>query len=178
MDPSGPNALNRLKAMKAKSREELALDPLYRQAGWTAAHARLLAILPNARETIPVPYNLLPDGVLEAAKDAGVPIESVLLFNPWRSNPEGRGAKAFKDYDRLELFDVVFAERPLTDGPLWFIPDDCFGSREPFLVHGEQLREFVASCPCYLNDDVLFIWCESPRVTVIHHEGAFFHIVM
>jgi hypothetical protein len=121
---------------------------------------------------------MLPDLILQAADEVGAVVDSVLLYNPWRSHPEGRGAKAFEEYDKLELFDVVFAERSPTPGPLWFIPDDCFGSREPYLVRGEQLRDFVASCPCSLSHDVLFIWCESPRVTVIHHEGGFFHLIV
>jgi hypothetical protein len=119
---------------------------------------------------------MTPDPILEAASEAGVPIESAFLYNPWRRHPEGQGVKAFEEYDKIELFDAVFAGRPPTPGPLWFIPDDCFGSREPYLVRGERLREFVASCPCSLNHDVLFIWCESPRVTLIHHEGGFFHM--
>jgi hypothetical protein len=172
MEPS------RQETMRARGRERLAQNPLYQQPGWTAVHARLLALFPHARTTIPAPFDMLPDPILEAADQVDALADSVLLDNPWRSHLEGRGTKAFEEYDKLELFDVVFAERPPTPGPLWFIPDDCFGSREPYLVRGEQLREFVASCPCSLSHDVLFIWCVSARVTVIHHEGGFFHLLV
>jgi hypothetical protein len=166
---------SRLQKLMAQAHEGLARNPLYQQPGWTAAHARLVALFPHA--PIDAPYNMLPDSIFEAAEEVGALVDSVLLYNPWRGNPEGRGTKAFNKYSKLELFDVVFAERPPTPGPLWFIPNECFGHREPYLVHGEQLRDFVASCPCSLCHDVLFIWCDSPRVTVIHHEGGFFHLI-
>lgn len=163
-------------AMRAKAREQLTQNPLYRQPGWVAAHARLLALLPEARERIAGPYDMLPDPILEAATAAGALVESVLLRNPWRGSPAGRGSKSWERYDTLELFDVVFAENPPTPGPLWFIPDECFGEREPYSVAGEQLREFVAGCD--LHCDVLFVWERSPRVSLIHHEGGFFHVVI
>lgn len=78
----------------------------------------------------------------------------------------------------MELFDEVFAEHPPTPGPLWLIPDECFGQREPYLVAGENLREFVDANRCDLHHDVLFIWQRSPRVSLIHHEGGFFHVVV
>jgi hypothetical protein len=98
------------------------------------------------------------------------------MYNPWRANPAGRGSKSWESYSTLELFDVVFGEHQPTPGPLWFIPDNCFGRREPYSVLGEQLREFVAANACDLHHDVLFIWEQSPRVSMIHHEGGFFHI--
>jgi hypothetical protein len=146
--------------------------------GWTAAHSRLLTIFPNAQAAIAAPYSMTPDRILEAADAVGAVSDSVLLYNPWRGAPEGRGNKPFEEYENLELFDVVFGEKSPSPGPLWFIPDDCFSNRrEPYLMHGEQLRDSIASCPCSLIQDVLFIWCECPRVTVIHHEGGYFHLV-
>lgn len=158
-------------------RERLARDPLYRLPGWVAAHARLLALLPNARERIAAPYNMVPDPIWVAADAAGAVVESVLVYNPWRGNPDGCGSKAWEEYDRLELFDLVFTANPPTLGPLWVVTDDCFGRREPYTVAGERLREFVAESGCDLLDDVLFIWEQSPRVSLTHHEGAFVHIV-
>ncbi|MEG4531151.1 hypothetical protein [Microcoleus sp. D2_18a_D3] len=165
-------------AMRARARKQLARNPLYRQPGWVAAHARLLALLPDAGEQITAPYAMTPDPILGAATVANVLVESVLLYNPWRSNPAGRGVKSWESYGTLELYDVVFGEHLPTPGPLWFIPDDCFGSREPYSLLGEQLWEFVAGNPCDLHQDVLFIWEQSPRVSLIHHEGGFFHIVV
>jgi hypothetical protein len=171
-----PRIQSHWEALREKAREQLARNPLYRQPGWVAAHARLLALLPEARETVAAPYSLTPDLILKAATAAGCPVESVLVYNPWRGNPAGRGSKPWEQYGKLELFDAAFADRPPTPGPLWFIPDGCFGRREPYRVTGSELREFVNECPYSLHDDVLFIWEESPRVSVIHHEGAFFHI--
>jgi hypothetical protein len=170
--------VSRLEAARAKAREQLARNPLYRQPGWVAAHARLLTLLPNAVERVTAPYSMTPDPILEAATAAGVPFESILLYNPWRGNSAGRGSKPWESYDTLELFDTVFAEHPPTPGPLWFIPDDCFGNREPYSVSGERLRELVAANTFDLHHDVLFIWQQSPRVSLIHHEGAFFNIVV
>jgi hypothetical protein len=158
---------------------KLADNPLFRQPGWVAAHARLLALLPAARERIPAPYDMIPDEICSAAKAAGVPYEWVLLRNPWRANPKGSGNRSFEEYANLDLFDVVFAAHPPTPGPMWFIPDDCFiYQREPYLVAGEALREFLADCPCSLTHDVLFIWAEAPRVSLIHHEGGFTHLFL
>jgi hypothetical protein len=107
---------SRWRARKARASQQLAQNPLYCQPGWTEAHARLLAIFPNAQATITAPYSMIPDPILRAAQEVGALADSVLLYNPWRSDPKGRGTKAFEEYDKLELFDVVFAERPRTPG--------------------------------------------------------------
>jgi hypothetical protein len=155
---------------------DLADNPLYRQSGWVAAHARLLAFLPGVRGRISAPYGMVPDPIIEAATAAGVLHEFVLLRNPWRANPKGIGDRSFEEYSNLDLFDLVFGAHPPTPGPVWFIPDACFGKREPYLVAGEALRGFIADCPCSLTEDVLFIWAEAPRVSLIHHEGGFTHL--
>lgn len=74
--------VSRWEAMRAKAREQLARNPLYRKPGWVAAHARLLALLPNAGKRITAPYSMTPDPILGAAAAAGVLVESVLLYNP------------------------------------------------------------------------------------------------
>ena len=169
--------LSRIDAIKVKGREKLAQNPLFRQPGWLAAHTRLLALLPHAQQKLAAPYCMVPDAILEAAKEIGGITGAVILYNPQRGNPEGYGVKSFEEYGNVELFDVVFAKQPPTLGPLWFIPNECFSTRrEPYYVRGEQLREFVASCSCNLCHDVLFIWIETARVVVIHHGGGFFHI--
>jgi hypothetical protein len=167
---------NRLAALRARGREEMERNPLYKLRGWTAAHTRLLEILPNARTRIDAPFCMLPDPILEEADKIDALLNSVILLNSWRGDPSGFGDKDFENYENLELFDLVFAERPPAPGPLWFVPDNCFGSHEPYLVFGEHLRTFVAACRCQLTQDTLFIWCETPRIAVIHHSGAFFHI--
>lgn len=160
-----------------KARWRFDRDPLYEQPNWVAAYARLIGLLPDVAETIPTPGGMAPDPILEAATAAGVLVEAVRMYNPWRADPAGRGVKQWESYSKLELFDMVFADLPVTFGPLWFIPQDCFGSREPYSVSGEWLREFINECPCSMNLDVLFIWEQSPRVSVIHHAGGFYHIV-
>jgi hypothetical protein len=167
----------RLRAMRAKAEEEFVRNPIWQQPGWVAAHARLLELLPAARERIDAPYRMSPDPILESATAAGVRIDSILIYNPWRGDPAGRGTKAWEEYEKVELFDEVFRDHPPAPGPLWFIPDVCFSRRvEPYSANGESLREFVAGCRCDLTDDALFIWAEAPRVTVIHHAGGFFHL--
>ncbi len=123
--------------------------------------------------------SMCPDPNCAAAQQLGVPLNFDLFPNPWRGNPAGEGTTSFEELTKLELFDRVFESHPTTSGPLWFIPDDCFWARrEPYLTSGEVLREFVAGCPCSLHHDVLFIWCESPRVSLIHHEGGYAHIFL
>ncbi|MBP3957450.1 hypothetical protein J8F10_19560 [Gemmata sp. G18] len=120
-----------------------------------------------------------PDAITSAATQLCIPFDFVLLRNPWRSNPAGKGTKAFEDLSEAELFDSVFEEHPPAPGPLWFMPDDCFDfRREPYLARGESLREFALNGPCSLHHDVLFIWTETPRVSLIHHEGCYTHIFL
>lgn len=73
--------VSRWEAMGARAREQLARNPLYQQPGWVVAHSRLLAVLPNAAERIPAQYRMTPDPILGAATEAGVLVESVLMFN-------------------------------------------------------------------------------------------------
>jgi hypothetical protein len=151
-------------------------SPDSQEEAWKAAHARLHALFPECRDSLTRYSSLNPDPIYEAAELNEVPIQSVLIYNPWRGNPEGIGVKPYDQYGTLELFDLVFAEWPPTPGPLWFICDNCARRRSIYLVLGEHLREFVETSPCEFDLDVVFIWCDTPRVTLIHHEGAFFHI--
>jgi len=139
-----------------------------------AAHARLLALLPNARQRIRVPSEITPDRILEAAEEAQAATESVLLPYSWRfSNPSGQGTKDFEDYGTLELFDEVFAKHPPLAGPVWLLIDG-----HPILLQDEQLREIIATERCDLTCDALFIWQLHPRISLIHHEGLFCHIMV
>ncbi|MDY3561049.1 hypothetical protein R5W23_002308 [Gemmata sp. JC673] len=120
-----------------------------------------------------------PDSITAAATRAGLPFDFVLFYNPWRAAPEGKGKKPFEELSKAELFDSVFEDHPPTPGPLWYLPDDCFWSRrEPYLTSGETLREFVMGCRGDLAQDALFIWTETPRVSLIHHEGGYTHIFL
>jgi len=122
---------------------------------------------------------MTPDPIWEAASEAGALAESVLLPYSWRSTPATQGTKDWDDYETLELFDVVFHKHPPVRGPVWLITDRAFFDRlPPYSVQGEQLREFVAAEQCDLHHDVLFIWQRSPQISVIHHEAAFFHVVV
>lgn len=170
-------APSRTERVLANARTLLEANPLYRQPEWVAAYQRVLALLPLAANSIAAPYDLVPDSILEVAKHSSASIEAVVLFNPWRSDPAGYGTTPFEDYKTLDLFDLVFAERPPSRGPLWFIPDDCFGRGTPHLIQGEDLRTFLQSHKVDLNSDALFIWNENPRITLIHHSGAYFHLV-
>ena len=58
----------------------------------------------------------MPNAAVKAAKAAGAFVESVLIFNPWRANPEGRGSKPWEGYTTLELFDAMFKGWPPTAG--------------------------------------------------------------
>jgi hypothetical protein len=61
---------------------------------------------------------------------------------------------------------------------LWVVLDECFGHREPYEVRGRDLREFAATWHGDIHANVDFIWHRVPRVALIHHEGAFAHILI
>ncbi|MFO0605969.1 MAG: hypothetical protein U0324_22480 [Polyangiales bacterium] len=161
---------------RAKARGATDPNPLYALPAWVAAHTRLLALLPNAAEAIPNPARMAPDPIVSAARAAGAVLDTIPIDNPWRANPTGRGTKPWESYSAHELFDAMFEAHPVSPGPLWFIPDECFGRQEPYVVTGEQLREAFAQCRASLHLDMLFIWAESPRISIVHHVGCFVHI--
>ena len=156
-------------------------QPLYARPGWLAAHARVVELLHTAEERIASPAELGPDAICDAATAAQLDYDFVLLPNPWRQSPATKHSpmaqgKPWDSWSNETLFDIVFEEHPPSPDPLWLVLDDCFGEREPHLVSGGQLREFAASYGSSLSVDVLFIWCRSRRISIIHHEGGYAHI--
>jgi hypothetical protein len=142
---------------------------------WAAAYRRLVERLPLTPALIDGPAAMVVDAVLEVAEASGVPFTSVLMYNPWRAVPEGRGTKSWEDYTDEEAFDATFADAPPAPGPLWFILRRQ--ESEPIVVgEGQSLREVALASGCDLRDDTIFLWCELPLITVIHHEGMFCHV--
>jgi hypothetical protein len=169
-----PKYRSKFDELRAAARERAAKDPRWQLPGWVAAEARLRSLFPRITDAV-----FGPDGITRAAMQAGIPFDFVLLPSPWRAKAAGKGSKTFEELTKVELFDSIFEEHPPAPGPVWFLPDDCFWSRrEPYLTRGEVLREFVGDCPCSLHHDVLFIWCDTPRVSLIHHEGGYTHIFL
>jgi len=80
-------------------------------------------------------------------------------------------------YEKIELFDMMFAGRSLPSTETFFIPDCCFSGGEPFVCTGDTLRTSVAHCPSFVFDgDVLFVWPTDRLISCFHHEGAYWHI--
>ena len=169
-DESGPKLSFRERL--AARRAESANDPRWNRPGWVAVQKRMQALF----SATPTP-GLSPDAITRAASEAGIAFDFVLLLNPWRTSPEGKGAVVFEELTAEALFDSVFEEHPPTPGPVWFVPHDLlFHLDEPYYVTGETLRSFVTERRHLLPEDVLFIWQEAPRLSLIHHEGGYTHI--
>jgi hypothetical protein len=174
MEPEKPRTKPSLPERLAAKREEAANDTRWQRPSWVAVKERLRVLFPETPE-----LDLSADAMTNAATMAGVPFDFVLLRNPWRVNPTGKGATCFEELTEQALFDSVFEEHPPTPGPVWFVPHDLlFQLDEPYLLTGEALREFATTSRHTLVQDVLFIWTESPRVSLIHHEGCYTHIFL
>ena len=165
---------------RARAVAALRENPRYHLPSWVESHARLLELLPTGRVTMPAPYNMVPDGIIAAARESN-----------WSVTSHRIRMLSLEDYeDDEKVFDYVFAKFPLTPGPLWFIPHTCFRSGkvphsdeqyrgEPYLMNTADLRSLVGVCPCQLtNADTLFIWCDVPRIMVIHHEDWIFDLTL
>ena len=157
--------------------------------GWYAPYARLKELLPVEG------VGFSPFSILDAAETLGIPFEQRTVYNPWRTHTEGIGDKSWDDYQDADVFELLFGEFPLTPGALWFIPDDCFytGNRhdtgepyrnEPYLLDASELRELVYeylgkwNWGGQLNVDTIFLWRDTPRITLIHHEGWLYNLVL
>lgn len=61
-------------------------QPLYSRPEWHAAHSRVLALLPTAKDRITSPAELDPDKICDAATAAQLNYDFVLLPNPGRQS--------------------------------------------------------------------------------------------
>jgi hypothetical protein len=174
MEPEKPKAKLSIRERLAAKREDAANDPRWQRAGWLAVKERLRTLFPTTPD-----LDLSADALTQAATTAGVSFDFVLLRNPWRADPKGKGTISFEELAEEALFDSVFEEHPPAPGPVWFVPHDLlFELDEPYLVTGETLRTVVTTSRHSLVQDVLFIWTETPRVSLIHHEGGYAHIFL
>ena len=141
--------------------------------GWRRAYEAIWLLLPMTREHITHARSCItPAAVLRYAELSGVTIQRGVVPR-WEEHDCGDGL-----YTKMELFDRVFADVSVPSGDLILITDDCFPitAREPFLGHGESLREFLTEAPFVFDGDVVFIWAQARRISVFHHEGTFAHI--
>lgn len=176
----------------AEKRAELSRqNPLWKLPNWVGAYTRLLELLPAAHATILTPGYMGLDRIWDAAKKSGFSWETRAIAGDtlwWQHDMAGSlGTKCWDEYEDEEVLDLIFGEFPLTPGPVWFIPDDCFYGQDrlsptgrpytdgPFYMQAEELREFVAESRDYLiarpSSDTVFIWCESPRIIMTNHDG-------
>ncbi len=148
----------------------------FRRPGWIAVRQRVSELLPAGARHLPDPSTLTPDNLCAAAEETGATFQFVSLPSSWRDSTCGQ--PHWEEWGRLELYDEVFGQLPPAPGELWFVPPECLRRDvEPYLVRGDELRTHVATRPFFVFDgDALFVWTESPRITVFHHEGGYAHI--
>jgi len=141
--------------------------------GWRRAYEAVWSLLPIAREHITAARSCItPAAVLHYAELSGVSLRRGVIPR-WEEHGSGPGL-----YTNIELFDRVFADEPVLGGQLILITDDCFPitTREPFVGHGESMREFLVEASFVFDGDAVFVWPEARRISVFHHEGIFAHI--
>lgn len=168
----------RWEVLTAKQAKEFRQRPIFQQSNWVAAYTRLLDLIPGAEQVISAPCYIQPDAIVRAATAAGIVYESRTIYNPWRRHPEGLGTQSWEDYSDTEVLDTLLTEFPFASDPFWLISDDCFQEHGPYLTDKERLRDFDGEFRSGFHMDTIFIWCESPRITVIHHEGWLFNIIV
>lgn len=196
LDPEARTRVIREKMAEMSERfaENQRQNPRYCLPSWVAVHARLLELIPGAAATIRAPYGMSLSGIWKVATEAGLIWESRAIYNPWREDMNGIGTKTWEDYEDEEVIDVLFREFPLTPGPLWFIPDDCFceGERrfpsgapysdEPYRIEAEELRAMLTASRdarvATPSADTVLLWCDSPRIAMIDHEGGIYNLVV
>ena len=169
---------DKLRQIQAKAEQEARLRNLSPE--WLGAYTRLRELLPTA--------GFSSDGIIAAAEKSGTPFELRTVYNSSRTHKAGIGTKCWEDYDDDEVYELLFHEFPLTPGMLWFIPHDTFfpgnDRREPYLLDASELHDLVHDYPGkwnwggQLNADTIFLWRDTPRITVIHHEGWLFNRVL
>lgn len=109
-----------------------------------------------------------PDSILEAAEREGLTYKFLTIAD-W----EETGAR----YGKIDLFDLIFAERPLPPGEVIVITDESFINGELLCCPALELRQRVNLSSQFMFDgDVVFMWPQISRLTAFHHEGGFAHI--
>lgn len=166
-----PHVKARYEELRRKVEARCGEQPHFRSPKWAAALEAVWSLLPTARDRIKAPWNLSPVGIAEAA-DAMHLAFKVIKVERWWEHETGPGI-----YEKLELFDMMFAGRQLPHAETFFIPDCCFSGGEPFLPTGDTLRSCVAACCSFVFDaDTLFICPAAHLISCFHHEGAYWHI--
>lgn len=166
-----PYAKTRFEELRRKAEAHFAQQPHFRSPKWAAALDAVWSLLPITRDRIKAPWNLTPDSVAGAADAMHLAYEVVKVAR-WREHETGPGI-----YQKMELFDMMFAGRQLPNGEMFFIPDCCFSGGEPFVSTGDALRTCVADCQSFVFDgDVMFVCPRAHLISCFHHEGAYWHI--
>ena len=111
---------------------------------------------------------LQPDSILEAAEREGLTYKFLTIAD-W----EETGAR----YGKTDLFDLIFAGKPLPPGEVIVITDESFINGELLCCQTKELRQRVDLSSQFMFDgDVVFMWPQIFGLTVFHHEGGFAHI--
>ena len=108
-DPDEKQRLKRelVNAHYARQREIYLQHPRWQSSNWLDSYARLLELLPAARETITRPSYMGPDGIWIAAEKSGTPLESRPVLNWSRTHKEGIGTKDWDDYDDDDVYSSL-----------------------------------------------------------------------
>ncbi|UVH59306.1 hypothetical protein NWF24_07805 [Variovorax paradoxus] len=139
--------------------------------------AQIRSIL-NMNNSLSLPLDLLerilpgatlqPDSILAAAERRGLAYKFVAIPN-W--------AQTEAQYGKTDLFDLIFAGKPLPPGEVVVVADGSFISGELLCCAVDELRQRVSLSSQFMFDgDVVFMWPQVAGLTVFHHEGGFTHI--
>jgi hypothetical protein len=119
------------------------------------AKAALTQCIPNA--------SILPDKLFQAAEAMGIPVRFEKIDE-------------FESLSKEELFEMVFQGVILPQSQV-FIIADLLLPNFALTYKGSNLSQAVMAAEQFLFDhDLLFVWPEIGFVTVVHHEGGYFHI--
>ncbi len=127
-----------------------------------------LSLLRDILERILPGASLQPDSIFEAAERQGLAYKFVAIAD-WTAT-EGL-------YSKTEIFDLVFAGKPLPPGDVVVVTDESFSAGELLYCPADELRQRVSLSSRFMFDgDVVFMWPQIAGLTVFHHEGGFAHI--
>jgi len=147
---------------------------------------RLHALLPELRSSVTTRedvYRLSAEFIAGVAKEAGRTIRLVHLMDT--IYPGVRWHHLRDSFPDEQILDLMFPRtlREHIDGKVYVWNDRISWERsEPYLVDWKSLPGFVAwhneQVGDVFDNDVFFLFEENKRLSVFHHEGAFYHLYL
>ncbi len=153
-----------------------AKDPRFTKRAWVAVHLRIVELIPAAQEVITGPHLLSPDRVIDAAeRDSRLEVHTRVFPNALRD------AVALADewtvWGDEEVFRRVFDGFEPTPGPLWVAAWVGDAPSRVFEAEGDGLFAQLEELGVDFQQDVMCVWRQAARVSLIHHSGAAVHIL-